>query len=299
MYLIGELKDEEMAREIQRELHDLGVIATIDYDSVREIFSLKLSSEDRLLEARDLYRVKLGFHKPVEIEEEWIKIKTIPRGQMTYSLIIICTVIYLLSLSNLGDALYNSLFVSRVESDFLAEIKRGQFWRLVTPALLHMSFLHLLFNLSLFSDLGNLIENHFGRTFYLWFFILSAAVSNLLQYFVNGPMFGGMSGVLYSMFGFIWIYKKLNSDFDFSLPKRDVWMMILWYFFCLTGILGPIANTAHGMGLVVGMIVAILMEFELSKERLKFFSLAIFFFIFTILVEGYKLNGRFFVLINN
>jgi GlpG protein len=299
MYLIGELKDEEMAREIQRELHDLGVIATIDYDSVREIFSLKLSSEDRLLEARDLYRVKLGFHKPVEIEEEWIKIKTIPRGQMTYSLILICTVIYLLSLSNLGDALYNSLFVSRVESDFLAEIKRGQFWRLVTPALLHMSFLHLLFNLSLFSDLGNLIENHFGRTFYLWFFILSAAVSNLLQYFVNGPMFGGMSGVLYSMFGFIWIYKKLNSDFDFSLPKRDVWMMILWYFFCLTGILGPIANTAHGMGLVVGMIVAILMEFELSKERLKFFSLAIFFFIFTILVEGYKLNGRFFVLINN
>ena len=299
MYLIGELKDEEMAREIQRELHDLGVIATIDYDSSREIFSLKLSSEDRLLEARDLYRVKLGFHKPVEIEEEWIKIKTIPRGQMTYSLIIICTVIYLLSLSNLGDALYNSLFVSRVESDFLAEIKRGQFWRLVTPALLHMSFLHLLFNLSLFSDLGNLIENHFGRTFYLWFFILSAAVSNLLQYFVNGPMFGGMSGVLYSMFGFIWIYKKLNSDFDFSLPKRDVWMMILWYFFCLTGILGPIANTAHGMGLVVGMIVAILMEFELSKERLKFFSLAIFFFIFTILVEGYKLNGRFFVLINN
>lgn len=299
MYLIGELKDEEMAREIQRELHDLDVIATIDYDSSREIFSLKLSSEDRLLEARDLYRVKLGFHKPVEIEEEWIKIKTIPRGQMTYSLIIICTVIYLLSLSNLGDTLYNSLFVSRVESDFLAEIKRGQFWRLVTPALLHMSFLHLLFNLSLFSDLGNLIENHFGRTFYLWFFILSAAVSNLLQYFVNGPMFGGMSGVLYSMFGFIWIYKKLNSDFDFSLPKRDVWMMILWYFFCLTGILGPIANTAHGMGLVVGMIVAILMEFELTKERLKFFSIAIFFFIFTILVEGYKLNGRFFVLINN
>jgi GlpG protein len=299
MYLIGELKDEEMAREIQRELHDLGVIARIDYDSVREIYSLKLTSEDRLLEARDLYRVKLGFHKPVEVEEEWIKIKTIPRGQMTFSLIIICTVIYLLSLSNLGDALYNSLFVSRVESDFLAEIKRGQFWRLVTPALLHMSFLHLLFNLSLFSDLGNLIENHFGRNFYLWFFILSAAVSNLLQYFVNGPMFGGMSGVLYSMFGFIWIYKKLNSDFDFSLPKRDVWMMILWYFFCLSGLFGPIANTAHGIGLVVGMIVAILMDFEFSKERLKFFSLAIFFFIFTILVEGYKLNGRFFVLINN
>ena len=299
MYLIGELKDEAMAKEILSELHSQGVLATLHYDNSRDVFSLNLLSEDRLEEARDMYRVKLGFHRPVQIEEEWIKIKTIPRGQMTFSLLIVCGVIYLISLSNLGDALYNSLFISRVESDFLAEIKRGQFWRLVTPALLHMSFMHILFNLSLFSDLGNLIENHFGRTFYLWFFILSASVSNLLQYFVNGPMFGGMSGVLYSMFGFLWIYKKLNADFDYSLPKRDVWMMIAWYFFCLTGLLGPIANTAHGIGLVVGMLIAVVMEFEISKERVKYISWAFFFFIFTILVEGYKLNGRFFVLINN
>jgi GlpG protein len=299
MHLIGELKDESMAKEILSELHSNGLLATLHYDQSRDVFTLHLPAEERLEEARDLFRVKLGFHKPVEIDDEWVKIKTIPRGQMTFSLIIICCVIYLLSFSNLGDNLYNFLYISRVESDFLAEVKRGQFWRLVSPALLHMSFLHLLFNLSLFSDLGNLLEFQFGRTFYLWFFILSAAVSNLFQYFVSGPMFGGMSGVLYSMFGFIWIYKKLNSDFDFSLPKRDVWMMILWYFFCLTGLLGPIANTAHGMGLVTGMLVAIVMDFEFTRQRLKFFSLAVFFFIFTILVEGYKLNGRFFVLISN
>jgi GlpG protein len=106
-----------------------------------------------------------------------------------------------------------------------------------------------------------------------------------------------MSGVLYAMLGFIWVYKKLHVDFEYAIPKFDIGMMIGWYFMCLTGVLGPIANTAHGAGLVAGMLCAVGMQFRLDRERLKYLSLALFFLIFTLGVEGYKLQGRYYLLL--
>jgi membrane associated rhomboid family serine protease len=74
-------------------------------------------------------------------------------------------------------------------------------------------------------------------------------------------------------------------------------MMIGWFFLCLTGMLGPIANTAHGAGLVAGILMAIFKDFKWNKIRVQYFSLAVFFLIFTLGVEGYKLLGRYYILL--
>ena len=70
---------------------------------------------------------------------------------------------------------------------------------------------------------------------------------------MKGPFFGGLSGVVYCLLGFIWMNKKFDEKATFALPRHDVLMMIGWFFFCFTGAFGPIANTAHGVGLAVGM----------------------------------------------
>lgn len=150
-----------------------------------------------------------------------------------------------------------------------------------------------------FKDLGYLIEYSFKRKFLIIFVLATGIFSNLLQYFVSGPQFGGMSGVLYAMLGFIWVHKKLQADFEYALPRFDIGMMIGWFFLCLTGVLGPIANTAHGAGLVAGIMVAVFYQFKLDINRMKYFSLAIFFLIFTLVVEGYKLDGRYYFLLWN
>lgn len=298
MLIVGELRDQKMAQEIHAGLRDRGIESQVVYDDQQDIYSITLvtdeRSEERLAEARDFFRVKLGIQKPMEIDQEWVKIKSIPRGEMTYKLVIACVVIYLLSFSNLGDSLYASFFIGKVESGFLFEVTKGQFWRLLTPIFLHLSFLHILFNMLWFKDLGYLIENVFGQKFLLIFLLISGVFSNLLQYFVSGPQFGGMSGVLYAMLGFVWVHKKINLDFQYALPKFDIAMMIGWFFLCLTGALGPIANTAHGAGLVAGILMAVLWGFRWDKIHLKFFSLGLFFLIFTLAVEGYKLGGRYY-----
>lgn len=297
MYVVGELKDEQMVHEIIDGLKKNGIIAEYHLNPADDIFTITVSSEEFLDQARDFYRVKLGFKKPMALDQEWVKIKSIPRGETTYIIVMICVGIYLLSFSNMGAIFYENLFIGKVDSSLFHEIKHGQIWRLVTPIFLHMSFLHILFNMLWFKDLGYLIEYNFGKNFLLIFVFVSGLLSNLFQYLVGGPQFGGMSGVLYAMLGFIWVYKQLNPTFQYSLPRFDIGMMIGWFFLCLTGVLGPIANTAHGIGLVVGIFAAIALQFKWEMIRIKYLSLGIFFLIFTLLVEGYKLGGRYYVLL--
>lgn len=297
MYIVGELRDPKMVEEIISGLKDINIEASSEYNSAQDIYILYVIDESSLLKAQDFFRVKMGFKKPVEIDQEWVKIKKIQRGQYTYAMLSISVVIYILSFSNLGDPLYRILFFGNFDSPPFYEIIHGQVWRLITPIFLHMSFLHILFNMLWFKDLGYLIEHSFGKNFLLFFVLITGLISNICQYAVGGPQFGGMSGVLYAMLGFIWVYKKLNSDYEYSLPRFDINMMIGWYFLCLTGVLGPIANTAHGAGLVAGIFTAVGLNFKLEKERVKFFLIGLFFLIFTLVVEGYKLNGRYYILL--
>ncbi len=304
MQLIGELKDQKMALKIIEGLKQLGIFCEIHNLLEQEVYQIRLiesadieGSADQLKKAQDFFRVSMGFQKPIEIDQEWLKIKKIPRGQYTYVLVMICIGLYLLSYSVLGDGLNNALFIGRVDSSLFFEVLHGQIWRLITPILVHLSFLHILFNMLWFKDLGYLIEFNFGKKFLLFFVLGTGLFSNIMQYLVSGPQFGGMSGVLYGMLGFIWVHKKLTLDFEYSLPRFDMGMMIGWFFICLTGFLGPIANTAHGSGLVAGIMAAVFYQFKWDKLRGKYFSLGIFFLIFTLAVEGYKLGGRYYMIL--
>jgi GlpG protein len=297
MNRVGELRDQKMANDIVAGLLVMGIPASVHYESAEDMYVLTVSEVEFLAPATDFYRVKLGIKKPLEIDQEWVKIKTIPRQEITYAMLVLSVVLYVMSFANFGDELYSALSFGKTDSSLFYEIKRGQLWRIITPIFLHMSFMHILFNMLWFKDLGYLIEKVFGKSFLIKFVVVSAVVSNTLQYCVSGPQFGGMSGVLYAMLGFIWVHKLINSKFEFSLPRYDIIMMIGWYFLCLTGLLGPIANTAHGAGLVVGILSAVIYEFKWDKVHLQFFSLGVFFLIFTLAVEGYKLAGRYFILL--
>jgi GlpG protein len=287
-----------MVEEIVSGLKERGIPAESQYSKEHDIYLILVPGAEFLAEAQEFYRVKLGIIKPIEIDQEWIKIKTIPRGKTTFNLILVCCFIFGMSFTATGTHLYHALFIGGVESGFLYEVSRGQIWRLITPVFLHMSFMHIVFNMMWFKDLGYIIENVFGKNFLIKFILMSGLVSNLLQYCVSGPQFGGMSGVLYGMLGFIWVHKKINESFAFSLPRFDVGMMIGWYFVCLTGWLGPIANTAHGGGLVAGILMAVFLDFKWDKLHLKFLATALFFLIFTLAVEGYKLDGRYYFLLS-
>lgn len=128
----------------------------------------------------------------------------------------------------------------------------GELWRLVTPAFLHFSLIHILFNSTSFYSVGSLLEKRYGSPWLLWFFLVSAIGSNLVQYLMDGPRFGGLSGVVFAVFGFAWIRGKCDLSAGFRLHPKSVFMMIFWLLICTTGAAGPIANGAHFAGFLIG-----------------------------------------------
>jgi GlpG protein len=118
---------------------------------------------------------------------------------------------------------------------------------------LHFGIIHILFNMLWLRDLGSIIEAHKGWWVLLLLAFVIAAVSNVAQFLMSGPLFGGMSGVVYGLLGYVWMQGKFNPASNLRLQSQTVRLMIIWFFVCLTGLIGPIANTAHAVGAVMGI----------------------------------------------
>jgi GlpG protein len=129
----------------------------------------------------------------------------------------------------------------------------GQLWRLVTPIFLHFGFMHIIFNMLWLRHFGSMIEGAKGTLRFAVLVVVSAVLSNVAQYLWSGPFGGGMSGVLYSLFGYAWLKSRFAPGEGLFMDRRTVSIMIFWLFFCMTGWVGPIGNVAHGSGLLIGM----------------------------------------------
>jgi GlpG protein len=159
----------------------------------------------------------------------------------------------------------------------LANIKKGQIWRLITPIFIHHGSMHILFNMIWLFQLGKLIENRYGIVRFGILVLTTAAISNLLQCTVpaavggsapyelsNGTLLsllGGMSGVVYGLLGFVWMKSIYDRSSGFYLPDSTLFIMLGFMFLCMVPgfterLLGiNVANWAHAVGLVVGMAI--------------------------------------------
>ena len=168
-----------------------------------------------------------------------------------------------------------------------ASLLRGEVWRLITPVFIHYGFMHIAFNLYMLFNYGSLVERRYSWKRLLLLALLSSAIPNFVQCtvpeawqgivpsFYGGYLMtslGGMSGVVYGLFGYVWIKSIYDPKFGFRIPQSSIIIMMAWLFGCMfseqlanagIGLFPPnVANWAHGIGLLVGMVVAYLQSPE-------------------------------------
>lgn len=177
---------------------------------------------------------------------------------VTLILIIASISVYVWMQFNLGRWLvFNELFISQVDSRrmgvYLPEVQQGDVWRLFTPMFVHFGFLHIALNMMATWQLAGSIELGKGSRYLILMTLVIAPASHIAQYLVGGPGFGGMSGVAFGWFGYLWA-RTLFRTGDFHLPQHVINQMIVFQLICFSGLIGDIANTAHIAGLAAGFI---------------------------------------------
>ena len=139
---------------------------------------------------------------------------------------------------------------------WLLDLRSGQVWRLFTPMFLHWNIFHLLFNMFWLRDLGAMLEVQRGTWRLALLVILCSVFPFVCQNVVSGPWFGGMSGVVYGLFGYVWVKGRYEPWLGLGISKQGAMLMIGWLLICMTGLIGPVANTAHVVGLIIGAMTA-------------------------------------------
>jgi GlpG protein len=272
MRLVGEFKSKKSANRFCDFLKGQGLDSQVrQHEKKYEVWVL---DNDHLQEAKQFYarflqnpdnsvfqtsykdRVRRERARDRDLKRHYRQYFPRPSGnQITIALIVICVLIYFISLSSLRNTIFAYLIVS-LPGYPAASVWMLQPWRLFTPMFLHFSIWHILFNMFWLYDLGTLIETKDGKLFYIALILIADLGGNLLQFIISGPLFGGMSGVVYALFAYIWISSKFNLRTGYYMSNTIVYWMVGWFVLCFTGWLGPTANFGHLGGLIVGAVIA-------------------------------------------
>lgn len=170
-------------------------------------------------------------------------------GPVTLLVMALCTCLFILQL--IGLNLYASLSFHQD----ISQLSGWQIWRFVTPAFLHFSALHLIFNLMWWWYLAGLVERQLGTSKLLTLLLVGAVIPNLLEFLLSGPDFGGLSAVVNTLVGYCWIVGRMKPEGEVKLQDGIFIFMVVWLAIGFSGVLGNnLANAAHLSGLAIGLL---------------------------------------------
>lgn len=133
-----------------------------------------------------------------------------------------------------------------------------------TPVLLHFSVAHLMFNALALLMYGGRLEREIGSGRYLLLLLLLGLGSNVAQALVSGPYFGGLSGIVYGIFAFVWVYGLRYPQRGLTLSRVDLGLALGFMALGFADLLWVnTANWAHLAGFIAGLLLGSL----LAKPR--------------------------------
>jgi membrane associated rhomboid family serine protease len=170
---------------------------------------------------------------------------------------------------NLEDQLDSWEVYKKWGSPSSVEIFNGSYWGLITSNFLHTEIWHIAFNLYWLWIFGKKIEFETGKIHYGILILTSALVSSAGQLAFSDSTGIGLSGIGYSLFGYIFVKTKMTEEYKNYLSKQTINLFLLWLVLCI--ILTQtdawsVGNAAHISGLAWGMFMAYSSKLDKLKQ---------------------------------
>lgn len=200
----------------------------------------------------------------------WVEIRyDNGRPVVVYTLLGLTILVYLLQMispyfidssalmSDMGIVIYGSDPISILGMKINELILQGQFWRLITPVLLHGSILHLGFNMYALYALGPELERHYGHWRFLALYLLAGFVGNVASFLFSPSPSLGSSTAIFGLLGAEGVFLYQNRDLFGKQARRALGNIVMIAGFNLIIGLNPgIDNWGHIGGLIGGFSFA-------------------------------------------
>jgi GlpG protein len=282
MRSIAKFKEEKLALRFWNYLQTIDIESSLEEDDIQKEWHIWVLDEEKLdlsiseknefvknpdnpkyitngkkaiNEKQDEVKAKSRY-KDYNLKDKWFKQES-RLGMVSLALIITSVAVFLISGTGKNYQVIGPFLISEKNDIYFSEFLSGQLWRIVTPIFLHFGFLHIIFNMYWLYYFGCQIEKRKGSAFIAIFIFLTAIFSNIAQYLVTGPEFGGMSGVVYALLGYIWIKSKFDPGDGLYIEQSTALVLVAWLLLCFVmpvapGFSGGVANWAHTGGLISG-----------------------------------------------
>jgi rhomboid protease GluP len=179
---------------------------------------------------------------------------------VTYGIVAITSVVYLLQVGSVALFGYAS---AAAGMDWLEAygarindlIRAGEFWRFLTPVLLHASIPHILFNMYALVIFGVGLERHFGHWRFLVLYVLGGFTGNVLSFLLSNGYSVGASTSIFALVGAEGIFLYQNRGLfgkQFGRAIGNVIFVVAVNLFL--GLTPGIDNWGHVGGLLGGLV---------------------------------------------
>ena len=218
------------------------------------------------------------------------KIFSFKKPIVTYSLIFICILVFILMyvLGN-GSTDNYTLLVFGANVDTLT--KNGDYYRLFTSMFLHIGILHLLCNMYSLYIIGKEVENVFGKVKYLIIYLLSGIAGSILSLaFNHNTICAGASGAIFGLLGALLYFGYYYRTYlGVTLTRSIIPVIVLNLIIGFTS--SGIDNAAHIGGLVGGILLTMAVgvpDKSNKNNKVNGIILSIIYFIFIIYLAFFR-----------
>jgi len=169
----------------------------------------------------------------------------------TYAIIAVTVVVSMIAMQADGFALLLQLWLDK------AALAAGEWWRLVSPVLVHANLLHLLFNMYALWIFGPLVEQLYGSGRFLLMFVCTAAAGSVASYLFTGPAPSvGASGAIFGLLGVLLAVSRVHRpvmDRRARAIMGQIGFIIVLNLLLGFGLMANVDNAAHVGGLLAGL----------------------------------------------
>ncbi|MFH1474404.1 MAG: rhomboid family intramembrane serine protease [Chloroflexota bacterium] len=177
-----------------------------------------------------------------------------PSPIATYTILAATIVVSFVAFQAGGGDLLAALWLDK------AGLAAGEWWRLLTPVLVHGSLLHLLFNMYFLYLVGPLVEQMYGSVRFVALYVLTAAAGSAASFLLggSGPSVGA-SGAIFGLCGVLVVVSVVHRPvldgrgraIMSQIGGLVVLNLIIGFGFDALG--ARIDNAAHVGGLLAGL----------------------------------------------